>query len=100
MTKEIREESGLQFEKNSVDLGHRTNEGSGSMPVAKEKRDYAKEHILRKEREKTVGVRIPAEMLIDFDAKIALEPIGHDGKALTRNALIRKWIEEYTYGVK
>lgn len=94
------EGSGCNFEKNSVELGHSTNEGSVSMPVAKEKRDYAKEHELRKNHERTVGVRLPLELLADFDAKIALEPVGEDGKKITRNGLIRKWIEEYTYGSK
>ena len=102
MTKEMREESGCNQQKNSVNLGHRTNEGSGSMPVAKEKRDYAKEYQRDKERrkmsEKTVGVKLPIEIFESFDAKIALEPMGEDGKKVTRNGLIRKWIDMYLAG--
>lgn len=50
MTKEMRKESGLQFEKNSVECRHNTNERGVSMPVPKEKRDYKAEYARNKER--------------------------------------------------
>lgn len=50
MNSKTTEGSGCNQQKNSVNLRHRTNEGSGSMPVAKEKRDYKAEYARNKER--------------------------------------------------
>lgn len=91
------EGSGCNLEKNSVELGH---EEEIFMPVPKEKRDHKAEYERRKDRDKTFSVQAPLDLIADFDAKIALEPLTEDGKKVTRNGLIRKWIEEYIYGAK
>lgn len=98
MNSKTTEGSGCNQQKNSVDLRHRTNEGSGSMPVAKEKRDYSKEYERRKESEKSFNIKLKIDKMQALDAKISLEPPLEDGTKVTRNYLVRKWIDMYLAG--
>ena len=92
------ERSGCIGEKNSVELGHSTNERGVSMPVAKEKRDYGAEYARRKELEKSFNIKLKVDKMTAFDAKVSLEAPLEDGTKVTRNYLVRKWIDMYLAG--
>lgn len=90
------ERSGCNFEKNSVECRHNTNERGVSMPVPKEKRDYAKEYAREKangtrRKKQMVGAHVELDKAAAFDAKLALT-------GDTKNALINKWIDMYLAG--
>ena len=97
MNSKTTEGSGCKFEKNSVNFSCKECE-----LMAKE-RDYKAEYLRDKargvaEKKHTFSVAMPKEKGIAFDAKIALEPMGDDGKKITRNGLINKWIDMYLAG--
>lgn len=97
MTKEMRKVGGCNQQKNSVNCPCKDGD---NMP--RKERDYKAEYQKDKERrrasEKTVGVKLPIDIFDALDAKIALEPLTEDGKKITRNGLIRKWIDMYLAG--
>lgn len=66
----------------------------GTMQENKPKRDYKREYQLNKEKDKAkyklIGVKVTRELEADFSAKCELN-------GTTKNGLIKKWIEEYTY---
>ena len=66
--------------------------------MAEKKRDYNAEYERSKGRDKLISVHLPLDTALDFDAKVSLEPLDENGKKVTKNSLLRKWIEEYTYG--
>lgn len=68
------------------------------MPVAKEKRDYNAEYQRRKELEKSFNIKLKVDKMEEFMAKISLEPPLEDGSQVTRNYLVRKWIDMYLAG--
>lgn len=53
-------------------------------------RDLKREYELEKKKSKLIGVKVPIQLNEDFTAKCELNNT-------TKNALIKKWIEDYTY---
>lgn len=97
MTNELRKVGGLQSEKNSVNCPYKDGD---SMP--RKERDYKAEYAREKEKgtknDVTFSVHLTKEKRAAFDAKIALEPETDDGKKITRNGLLNKWIDMYLAG--
>lgn len=97
MTKEMREVGGCKFEKNSVNCPCKDGD---NMP--RKERDYKAEYAREKERggKKSIHftVNLSKEKGEAFDAKIALESLTDDGKKVTRNGLLNKWIDMYLTG--
>lgn len=91
MNNECEKRGGCRNEKNSVNLGHSTNEGSATMPVKKENRDYAKEYQREKSASKAVCAKLKISKYSDFSAKLELE-------GSNANAKINKWIDMYLAG--
>lgn len=60
------------------------------MQENKQKRDYKRENELRKNKEKSIRCVMSPRLFEDFSAKCELN-------GTTKNGLIKKWIEEYTY---
>ncbi len=54
------------------------------------KRDYKRAYELERKNHKMIGVKITKQLEADFTAKCEL-----NGE--TKNGLIKKWIEKYTY---
>lgn len=111
MTKEMREEvclsfatkrnmtegSGCKFEKNSVNCPCKDGD---NMP--RKERDYKAEYAREKEKgwkkNTSFTVNLTPEKKVALDAKLALEPKGEDGKPISRNGLLNKWIDMYLAG--
>lgn len=97
MTNELQKVGGgLQSEKNSVNCPCK----DGDIMPRKE-RDYKAEYAREKEKgtknDVAFSVHMTKEKKAAFDAKIALEP-KEDGKAMSRNGLLNKWIDMYLAG--
>lgn len=56
-------------------------------------RDYKREYDRQKEKDKIIACHVPPQLAEDFTAKCELNNT-------TKNALIKKWIEKFTYGEK
>lgn len=54
-------------------------------------RDYKREYERSKHFYKKLSINIPPELYEDFNTKVELD-------GTTKNNLLKKWIEEYTYG--
>lgn len=70
----------------------------------KKKRDYKREYALRKEKGTVyqnvarLAISLPLEQNAAFEAKVATEPPDENGKRVTRNSLVRKWVNMYLAG--
>ena len=58
--------------------------------MQEQERNYQREYELSKNKDKIIGIRISVDMAKDFESKCDLNGI-------SKNALIKKWIENYTY---
>ena len=92
---ELRKVGGCKFEKNSVNCPCKDGD---NMPVPKEKRDYSAEYKRRKESEQSFNIKLKKEKMEQLTAKISLEAPLEDGTPVTRNYLVRKWIDMYLAG--
>lgn len=97
MTKEMREVGGCNQQKNSVNCPCKDGD---SMP--RKERDYKAEYAREKERgtknDVTFSIHVTKEKKVALDARLALELKGEDGKPISRNGLINKWIDMYLAG--
>ena len=70
--------------------------------MPRKERDYKAEYAREKEKgtknDVAFSVHMTKEKKIAFDARIALEPKREDGKSVSRNGLLNKWIDMYLAG--
>ena len=96
MKSKTTEGSGCNQQKNSVNCPCK----DGDVMPRKE-RDYKAEYAREKEKgwkkNTSFTVNLTPEKKAAFDAKIALEP-KEDGKSVSRNGLLNKWIDMYLAG--